>query len=127
MDYSKALAHLCPGASWSLAGNTYDGIIWHDAVQQKPSREELEEAWQLIQQARGWTNVQQFMQAFTMQEMAQISLSIDPNMAALRTTLFTWLGRVEVNDERVQMGLNRMVELSMISAARKAEIEAQAS
>ena len=77
--------------------------------------------------APGWPNVQAFMQCFTIQEMAAVSLSTDGIMAALRLTLSTWLGRVEVTDERVQLGLSRMVELGMISAARKAEIEAQAS
>lgn len=30
-----------PGASWSLRGNTYESFEWHDAVQTKPTAEEL--------------------------------------------------------------------------------------
>lgn len=75
----------------------------------------------------GWPNVQAFMTAFTMPEIAAVSLSTDPTIAALRLTLSTWLGRVEVPDIRVQTGLNKMVELGIISADRKAEIEAQAT
>lgn len=75
----------------------------------------------------GWPNVQAFMTSFTMPEIAAVSLSTDPTIAALRLTLSTWLGRVEVPDLRVQTGLNKMVELGIISADRKAEIEAQAT
>lgn len=75
----------------------------------------------------GWPNIQVFTDTFTVSEIAAVSLSTDPTIAALRFTLSTRLGRVEVADERVQLGLKRMVELGMISAARKAEIEAQAS
>lgn len=75
----------------------------------------------------GWTNVQAFIASFTMLEIAAVSLSTDPTIAALRLTLSTWLGRVEVPDLRVQTGLNKMVELGIISADRKAEIEAQAT
>lgn len=77
--------------------------------------------------APGWPNVQAFMASFTMPEIAAVSLSTDPTIAALRLTLSTWLGRVEVPDLRVQTGLNKMVELGIISADRKAEIEAQAT
>lgn len=77
--------------------------------------------------APGWLNVQAFMASFAMPEIAAVSLSTDPTIAALRLTLSTWLGRVEVPDLRVQTGLNKMVELGIISADRKAEIEAQAT
>lgn len=75
----------------------------------------------------GWPNVQAFMEVFTMQEKASVSLSADGTIAALRLTLSTWLGRVEIQDQRVQLGLGRMVDLSIISAERKAEIEAAAA
>ena len=42
MDIAKALATLRPGASWTVDGNTYEGITWLDTVQQMPTREEIE-------------------------------------------------------------------------------------
>ena len=127
MDLPKALAHLCPGASWSLAGDTYEGITWHDAVQPKPTREALEAAWQQIMPSKGWPDIQQFMRVFTDAEKAAVSLSRDATIAALRIDMSTWLTSVKIQDERVQRGLSRMVELGIIDSARKAEIEAQAS
>lgn len=38
---SDALTSLRPGASWSVNGNTYDGIKWLDQVQQKPTEQEV--------------------------------------------------------------------------------------
>lgn len=128
IDFAKALAFHCPGASWSLAGNTYEGLIWHDLESPKPSLSDLENAWAALQQARrGWANVQGFMDLFTMQEKALVALSTDSIIAALRLTLSTWLGRVEIQDERVQLGLGRMVQLGIISPERKTEIEAAAA
>lgn len=45
MDLSKAIAFCRPGASWSLAGNEYSGLQWHDIKQPKPTLEELQAAW----------------------------------------------------------------------------------
>lgn len=45
MDLSKAISHCRPGASWSLAGNEYSGLTWHDQVQTKPTLAELQTAW----------------------------------------------------------------------------------
>lgn len=69
-----------------------------------------------------WPNVQQFMAEFTMAEKAQIGLSTDMTIAALRIELTTWLSTVESNDARVVTGLNKLVELAIIDEARKAEI-----
>lgn len=69
-----------------------------------------------------WPNVQSFMAAFTMQEKAAIALSTDPTIAALRLELTTWLSQVLSNDSRVQMGLNKLVELGILTEQRKQEI-----
>lgn len=45
MDLSKAITFCRPGASWSLAGNDYAGLDWHDTAQTKPTLAELQEAW----------------------------------------------------------------------------------
>lgn len=69
-----------------------------------------------------WHNVQQFMAEFTMAEKAQIGLSTDMTIAALKLEVATWFSTVESNDERVSTGLNKLVELEILTEARKAEI-----
>ena len=41
MDITKALVNLRPGAEWSLNGDTYDGLVWLDKTQTKPTEEEI--------------------------------------------------------------------------------------
>jgi hypothetical protein len=46
-----ALNNLRPGAEWTCDHGTYEGITWHDTVQTKPTKEEIEaEIERLIQQ-----------------------------------------------------------------------------
>ena len=40
-----------PGAQWSLSGNDYATLIWHDDTP-KPSQAELDAAWPAVQQAQ---------------------------------------------------------------------------
>lgn len=44
MDLVACLVHLRPGASWSLNGDSYDGLNWLDDSP-KPTLEELEAVW----------------------------------------------------------------------------------
>jgi len=41
MDITQALLTLRPGASWSLNGETYEGLEWLDENQTKPTEEEI--------------------------------------------------------------------------------------
>lgn len=41
MKISDALQTLCPGARWTLQGNDYSGLIWHDEVISKPTEAEV--------------------------------------------------------------------------------------
>lgn len=70
-------------------------------------------------EAKRWQNVQEFMTEFTMPEKAQIALSMDPTVAALRLELTTWLSDVHADDPRVVAGINRVVELGIITPERK--------
>ena len=36
-----ALISLRPGAEWTLNGDTYEGLVWLDTVQKKPTVEEI--------------------------------------------------------------------------------------
>ena len=50
-DYATVLTTNYPGAQWSLSGNDYDTLIWHDDTP-KPSKAELDAAWPAVQQAQ---------------------------------------------------------------------------
>ena len=55
-DYAATLAHLYPGAEWSLNGDDYEGLTWlsdGDA----PSQQELDDAWPAVRDARAWAQV----------------------------------------------------------------------
>jgi len=71
-----------------------------------------------------WANAQGFMAEFTDEEKAGIALSTDPTVAALRLELSTWFSEVYSNDVRVVTGLDKLVELDIITEARKEEIVA---
>jgi len=40
----KALRDIRPSAEWSLNGNDYEGLIWLDTKQTKPTKNEIETA-----------------------------------------------------------------------------------
>ncbi len=51
IDYIAVLETNYPGAQWSLSGNDYSTLVWHDDTP-KPSQAELDAAWPAVQQAR---------------------------------------------------------------------------
>ena len=112
-----------------VGGAVLEEFIFDDGLP-PPSEEDLDAThqqalalWQAEQQAAlQWDNAQDFMQAFTMPEKAAIALNSDPTVAALRLELSTWFSAVHPADDRVQAGLNRLVELGIINAQRKDEI-----
>ena len=56
MDIPAILTDRYPGASWSLNGDTYDGLDWLDDSQ-KPSEDELAALWPEVQSDRAWAAV----------------------------------------------------------------------
>lgn len=55
-DITKAIISLRPDAKWSLEGNTYQGLVWLDSEETKPTEAEvnveltrLEEAYKLVE------------------------------------------------------------------------------
>jgi len=50
-DYIAVLETNYPDAQWSLSGNDYATLIWHDDTP-KPTQAELDAAWPAVQQAR---------------------------------------------------------------------------
>ena len=57
-DYAKALAALHPGASWSISGNDYSTLVWHDG-NAKPTKKSLDEAWPQIEHDLAVAAIQQ--------------------------------------------------------------------
>lgn len=42
IQLSEILTRIRPGAEWNLDGETYEGLVWLDKVQVKPTKEEIE-------------------------------------------------------------------------------------
>lgn len=69
-----------------------------------------------------WENASAFIQEFSLQEMASISLSQEPVIAALRLLLSTWFGEVWSDDPRVINGLDSLITSGIIDENRRQEI-----
>lgn len=41
IGFSSSISSLRPQAEWTLTGNTLDGLVWLDEVQQRPSDAEI--------------------------------------------------------------------------------------
>ena len=80
--------------------------------------------WQVnhLKDYKIWANAQAFMAEFTMEETFGIANSTDSTVAALRLEISTWFSQVYSNDPRVIAGLDKLVELDIITEARKEEI-----
>lgn len=72
-----------------------------------------------------WKNAAAFMAEFTMPELASVSISQDPTVAALRLLLSAWPSDVWSDDPRIQMGLAALVSTGIIDETRKAELLAK--
>ncbi len=54
-----------------------------------------------------------------MAELAAVSLSANPVIAAMRLILSTWRGEVHADDGRVQIGLAACVEAGILTTERR--------
>jgi hypothetical protein len=72
-----------------------------------------------------WPNASAFLGEFTMPELAAISLSLDPTIAALRLLLASWPADVWSDDPRIIMGLDALETAGIITEARRGEIVAK--
>lgn len=69
-----------------------------------------------------WPNAAAFLGEFAVEELAEISLSVNPTIAALRLVLAAWPGEVWSDDERILLGMTALVEEEILSEARAEEI-----
>jgi hypothetical protein len=96
---------------------------WLDETAFRNSEPPLRTWWDYeIEGRKVWPNSQAFLTEFTFPEMAAISLSADPTIAALRLLLSAWAGEVYSDDERVQTGLDALVATGILTEQRRAEI-----
>ena len=51
MNIPNILSVIRPGAQWTLNGDTYEGLIWLDSTQLKPTEAEVIAAWSETQSA----------------------------------------------------------------------------
>jgi hypothetical protein len=72
-----------------------------------------------------WPNAAAFLAEFTMPELAAISLSLDPTIAALRLLLASWPADIYSDDPRIVGGLSALVGAEIISELTRAEILAK--
>jgi len=87
------------------------------------TRDDAQAEWDRQQNPpKSWPDVEAFISEFTMDEMAQIGLSTDPTIAALRFLLSGWRSQVLSDDPRVVQGLTALVNLAIISDERRTEI-----
>lgn len=69
-----------------------------------------------------WPNPSAFLGEFQLPELAAISLSTDPTIAALRLLLSAWPADVWSDDDRIVLGMARLVEVGILSQERHDEI-----
>jgi hypothetical protein len=72
-----------------------------------------------------WATSARYLTEFNLQEMAAISLSPDPTIAALRLLMSSWDGEVWSDDPRVIAGLDALEANQIIDATRRSEILSQ--
>lgn len=73
-------------------------------------------------ETKRWPDTEHFLAEFTLEEMAQISLSVDPTVAGLRFLLSGWRSAVHSDDQRVIQGLDALVAAGILTPERRAVI-----
>jgi hypothetical protein len=117
--------------AWRAAGNPKA-----DAWAELPAQPSPDATWQngqwvvpvidpVLAARKTWPNAAAFLSEFSLEELAAISLSTDPTIAALRLLLASWPADVWSDDARIQLGLSKLVETEIIDETRKAAILAK--
>lgn len=100
-----------------------DGLPPPTEAELDASHAAAEAAWNAAQNPpKRWPDAEQFMAEFQLPELAAISLSTEPIVAALRLMLSTWLSPVHSDDPRVQQGLDALVAAGILTSERRAAI-----
>jgi len=82
IDYVAVLNANYLGAQWTLSGNDYDTLIWHDDTP-KPTQAELDAAWPAVQQARqDAVAAKETARQSAISKLAALGLTVDEISAA---------------------------------------------
>ena len=82
IDYIAVLETNYPGAQWTLSGNDYDTLVWHDDTR-KPTQAELDAAWPAVQQAQqDAIAAEAAAKQSAIDKLAALGLSVDEIRAA---------------------------------------------
>jgi len=81
-DYVAVLSANYPDAQWTLSGNDYATLIWHDDTP-KPSQAELDAAWPAVQQAQAdAVAAKETARQSAISKLAALGLTVDEISAA---------------------------------------------
>jgi len=81
-DYIAVLNANYLGAQWSLSGNDYDTLVWHDDTP-KPTQQELDAAWPAVQQAQAdAVAAKEAARQSAIDKLAALGLTVDEISAA---------------------------------------------
>jgi len=81
-DYAAVLVANYPGAQWSLSGNDYGTLVWHDDTP-KPTQAELDAAWPAVQQAQAdAVAAKEAAKQSAIDKLAALGLTVDEINAA---------------------------------------------
>ena len=95
IDYTAVLVTNYPGAQWTLSGNDYDTLIWHDDTP-KPTQQELDDAWPTVQYNQQRAEVENQRKAAYQQEADPLFFSYQRG----ETTEQEWLDAVQSVKDR---------------------------
>ena len=81
-DYVAVLQANYFGAQWTLSGNDYDTLVWHDDTP-KPTQAELDAAWPAVQQAQAdAVAAKEAAKQSAIDKLAALGLTVDEINAA---------------------------------------------
>jgi hypothetical protein len=101
-------------------------LVWsEDKVERDWTIRDLTAGELTLRARKVWATSARYLTEFSLQEMAAISLSPDPTIAALRLLMASWDGEVWSDDPRVIAGLDALEANQIIDATRRAEIIAK--
>lgn len=70
INIGQALLNIAPGAQWTIRGNTYADLEWHDEVIPKPTEEEFNTA---VANLPSEANIQQENKAIRQSALAKLT------------------------------------------------------
>ena len=102
------------GARIGPGDAAYEALIerWTDAML----------ASQPASNRKTWPNAAEFLGEFALPQLAAISLSTDPTIAALRLLLAAWPGEVWSDDPQIQAGMAALAAAKILTADESAKI-----